>query len=74
MAFFQFFEDLFHNGFAEEDSLCTHTELFTILTDGSHLAVIQIYDLTMAAHQRCLLFFEIFGIYALGYFPSAGHL
>ena len=74
MAFFQFFEDFFHYGLTEQDSLGAHTELFTILTDGSHLAVIQIYDLTMAAHQRCLLFFEIFGIYALGYFPSAGHL
>ena len=62
MGVVQLFQHLLHYGFAEENSLGTHTELVAVLPYGSHFIVIQIDNLTMAAQQRCLLLFEIFRI------------
>ena len=73
MAIIQFLQHLFHNGLTEEHRLCAHTELLAVLIDRFHLLVIQINDLPVAAHQRRLLFLEILGIYALGYFLFTGH-
>ena len=73
MIVIQFLQHLFHDGLAEEHCLCAHTELLAVLIDSFHLLVIQIDDLPVAAHQRRLLFLEILGIYALGYFLFTGH-
>ena len=73
MAVIQLLQHLFHDGLAEEHCLCADTKLFTVLIDSFHLLVIQIDDLPVAAHQRRLLFLEILGIYALGYFLFTGH-
>lgn len=62
MIVIQFREDLLHDGFAEKSGFCGDTELVTITADGSHLAVIQIYDLAVSSHQSFLLLLEIFRI------------
>lgn len=62
MIVIQFREDLFHDGFAEEDGLGADPELFTIAVNGSHLTVIQVYDLAMFPHQSRFLFLQIFRI------------
>ena len=74
MVVVQFLEDLFHDGFAEEDRFRTNPEFVAIQMYGGHLAVIKIDDLTMAAHQCLLLLLEIFRIDAgcAGIFPF-GH-
>ena len=73
MAIIQFLQHLFHNGLTEEHRLCAHTELLTILAYSCHLIIIQIDNLPMTAHKSCFLLFQIFGIYALGYFLFTGH-
>jgi len=73
MTVIQFFQYLFHDGFTEEDCLCAHTKLLAILIYCFHLLVIQINDLPVMAHKRCLLFLEIFGVNPLGYFLFTGH-
>ena len=55
-------QDLLHYGLTEKNGLGTYPELLAILSDGSHLAVIQIDDLPMATHKRCLLLLKIFRI------------
>ena len=62
MIVIQFLQNLLHYSFAEQHGLCPYTEFLAILSDCSHLAVIQIYDLSMATHKRLLLFLEIFRI------------
>ena len=64
MIIIQFGQDLLHYRLAEQDSLGADTEPVTVLPDCSHLTVIQIDDLPVAAHQRLLLLFEIFRINA----------
>ena len=73
MVVIQLFQYLFHDSFTEENGSDAHTELVAILVYRFHLRVIQIDDLPVAAHQRRLLFLEILGIYALGYFLFTGH-
>ena len=63
MVVIQFLEDLLHYRLPVQSSLRAHTELRTILLNGSHLAVIQIYDLPMLPHQRSLLFLQIFRVH-----------
>ena len=63
MIIVKFRQDLLHYSFAEKYGLRTHTELVTILLNGSHLAIIQIDDLPMLAYKRCLLLLEILRIY-----------
>ena len=63
MIIVKFRQDLLHYSFAEKYGLRTHTELVTILLDGSHLTIIQIDDLPMLAYKRCLLLLEILRIY-----------
>ena len=55
-------EHLLHYGLPEKSCLCTYPELVTILTNGSHLAVIQIDDLSVATHQRLLLLLQVFRV------------
>ena len=55
-------EHLLHYGLPEKSRLGTHPELVTILPYGSHLAVIQIDDLSVATHQRLLLLLQVFRI------------
>ena len=55
-------EHLLHYGLPEKSCLGTYPELVTILIDGSHLAVIQIDDLSVATHQRLLLLLQVFRI------------
>ena len=62
MRVVQLFQYLFHDGFTEQDSLCTYAELVTILSDCSHLTVIQIDNLPMLTHQSLLLLLQIFRI------------
>ena len=71
MIVIQFLEDLFHDGFAEEDRFRANTELFAIQAYGSHLAVVKIYDLTVAAYKSLLLLLQIFRIHTgcAGIFP-----
>ena len=57
-------QDLLHYGLAEKNGLGTYPELLAILSDGSHLAVIQIDDLPVTADKGSLLLLEIFRIYA----------
>lgn len=74
MIVIQLRQDLFHDSFSEKDCLGTYTELFTILTNCSHLAVIQIYHLSMTAYQRFLLLLQIFRIdTCMGYGFLLGH-
>ena len=73
MIVVQLLQHLFHDGLAEEYSLCADTKLLAVLIDSFHLLVIQIDDLPVAAHQRRLLLLEIFGIDTLGYFLFTGH-
>ena len=73
MIVVQLLQHLFHDGLAEEHRLCADTKLLAVLIDRFHLLVIQINDLPVAAHQRRLLFLEILGIYAPGYFLFTGH-
>lgn len=69
MVVIQFRKDFLHYGLAEENSLGTDTESFAILSYRRHLAVIQIDDLSVAAHQRLLLLLQIFRIdICLSYF------
>ena len=63
MIIVKFRQDLLHYSLTEKYGLRTHTELVTILLDGSHLTIIQIDDLPMLAYKRCLLFLEILRIY-----------
>ena len=63
MIIVKFRQDLLHYSFTEKYGLRTHTELVTILLNGSHLTIIQIDDLPMLAYKRCLLFLEILRIY-----------
>ena len=69
----EFLQDLLHNGLSEHNGLDSDAELLTILVYGSHLAVIQVDNLTMAAQKRCLLFFEIFRIDSLVCFLAWCH-
>jgi len=62
MIVIQFLQNLLHYSFAEQHGLCPDTKLLTILSYGGHLAVIKIYDLSMAAHKRLLLLLEILRI------------
>lgn len=62
MIVIQFRQYLLHDRFTEERSLSADTELVTILSDGSHLAVIQVYDLPVSSHKRFLLFLKILRI------------
>lgn len=62
MVVIKFRQDSFHDGFTEEDSLGIHTELVTVTVDGSHFAVIEVYDLAMFPHQSLFLLLEIFRI------------
>ena len=55
-------EHLLHYGLSEKSRLGTHPELVTILPYGSHLAVIQIDDLSVATHQRLLLLLQVFRV------------
>ena len=73
MIVVQFLQDLFHYGTTEERTLCAYTKLLTILTDCSHLAVIQIDNLPVATHKRGFLLLEIFRIDTPVYFLSSGH-
>ena len=73
MVLIQFLQNLFHYGTTEKRTLCTYTKLLTILTDCSHLAVIQIDNLPVATHKRGFLLFQIFGIDTPVYFLSSGH-
>ena len=66
-------KDLLHYGLTEHNGLDPDTKLLTILVYGSHLAVIQVDNLTMAAQKRCLLFFEILRIDSLVYFLAWCH-
>ncbi len=74
MVVIQFGKHLFHYRFPEQNCLRAHAEAFTILSDGSHLAVIQIYHLPVAADKSFLLLLEILRIYSRCIFLSfAGH-
>ena len=66
MIVIQLLENLFHDSLTEEDCLCAYAKLVAILLNGRHLAVIQVYNLTMTTHKRRLLLFKIFGIYPSG--------
>ena len=63
MIIVKFRQDLLHYSFTEKYGLRTHTELVTILLNGSHLAIIQIDDLPMFAYKSCLLLLKILRIY-----------
>ena len=73
MIIVQLFQYLLHDSLAEKHRLYPHTKLITILINGSHLAVIQVDNLTMATHQRRLLFLEVFWIYGCRRFLFSGH-
>ncbi len=64
MIVVEFRKDLFHDGLTEENRLCANLEFFTVEIDGSHFAIIEIYDLPVATHKRLLLLLEIFRINA----------
>ena len=64
MVVIQFGKHLFHYRFPEQNCLRAHAEAFTILSDGSHLAVIQIYHLPVTTHKGFLLLLQILRIYA----------
>ena len=51
MIIVKFRQDLLHYSFTEKYGLRTHTELVAVLLNGSHLTVIQIYDLPVPAYQ-----------------------
>ena len=75
MVVIQLRQDLFHDGLTEEDSLRPHPELFTIVADSCHLAVIQINDLSVPSDKGILLLFEILRIDpSHGIFLLACHL
>lgn len=74
MVVIQFRKHLFHYRLPEQDSLRAHTEPFTILSDGSHLTIIQIDNLPVTADKSFLLLLEILRIYSRCIFLSfAGH-
>ena len=73
MVLVQFLQNLFHDGATEKGALGSYTELLTILTDCSHLAVIQIDNLPVATNKRGFLLLEIFRIDTPVYFLSSGH-
>ena len=57
-------EHLLHYGLPEKSCLCTYPELVTILTNGSHLAVIQIDHLPVTTHKGFLLLLQVLRVYA----------
>ena len=63
MVIVKFRQDFLHYSLAEKHSLRTYTKLVTILLNGSHLAVIQIDNLSMFAYKSCLLLLKILQIY-----------
>ncbi len=62
MIIVKFRQNLLHYSFTEKYGLRTHTELVTILLNGSHLTVIQIDNLPMTTYQSLFLLLEIFRI------------
>ena len=62
MIVIQFRKDLLPYSLTEQNRLCAYTKSVTILLYCRHLTVIQIDDLPVTAHKRCLLFFEILRI------------
>ncbi len=59
MIVIQFLQYLLHYSFPEQHRLSSYAELIAILPDCRHLTVVQIYDLSMATHQRLLLLLKI---------------
>lgn len=55
MIIIQFLQDLLHDRLAEKDCLCTDAELFAVLIDGCHLAVVQVDNLTVTAYEGSFL-------------------
>lgn len=75
MIVVKFGKNLFHNGFTEKRGLRSDPEFVTILTYRSHLAVIQIDNLTMLPHKGRLLLLHILRIDSRPlYFPLSCHL
>ncbi len=67
-------EDLFHNGLAEEGGFGVYTKFVAVLGDGSHLAVIQVDDLSVFADEGLFLFLYIFRVDSpTGYFLLPCH-
>ena len=64
MIVLKFRKHLLHYGLAEKHWLGPHPELLALLGDGRHFAVIQIDDLPVSAHKRCLLLLQIFRIHS----------
>ena len=63
MIVIQFGQDLFHYCLTEKHCLSPYAELVTILSDRSHLTIIQIDDLPVLTHKSFLLLLQIFGIH-----------
>ena len=75
MIVVQFREHLLNDGLTEQGGFRIYTELVTISPYGSHLAVIEVDNLTMPAHKGCLLLFQIFRIHSRDlYFLFPSHL
>ncbi len=67
-------EDLFHDGFAEEGGFGGDAEFVAVLGDGSHLAVIQVDNLSVFADKGLLLFLYILRVDSpAGYFLLPCH-
>ena len=62
MIVIQFGQDLFHYCLTEKHCLSPYAELVTILSDRSHLTIIQIDDLPVLTHKSFLLLLQIFRI------------
>ncbi len=73
MRVVQLFQYLLHDSFTEQNGPGTYPKFVTIMSDCRHFTVVQVDNLTMAAHKRCLLFFKIFRIHSLFYFLFSSH-
>ncbi len=62
MIVIQLFQYFLHYSLSEQHRLRPYAELLAILPDCRHLAVVQIYDLSMATHKRLLLLLQVIRI------------
>ena len=74
MRVVQLFQHLLHDSFPEENCLRTDTKLVAILSDCSHLTIIQIDNLSMTTHKSRLLLLKIFRVDADFCRPFCGHV
>lgn len=64
MVFFQFRQDLGHDGFAEEGGLRMDLEAGAVFVHGGHFAVVEIQDVAVFSQEGCLLLLQVGRVHA----------